>query len=383
MTSCPACTAFVGEPFLVRRNVPVHQNLVMATQEAALAVTRGDLEMVCCEGCGFVFNRAFDAGLLAYGDDYDNTQSHSPSFRAYMDELIRHLLEDCGVRDARIVEVGCGKGYFIRELVAADTSNVGWGFDPSYLGEEVVLDRRLEYRREFYGPGCESIRADVVVCRHVIEHVADPHALLTTVRSALALSPRARVFFETPELGWILRNRVSWDLFYEHCSLFTPGSLRTVFEHAGFEVDQVMLTFGDQYMWLEARLGEATTDALTTDAGNTPRLAREFAEAEAEWQQGWSERLAASTGKVAIWGAGAKGVTFANLVDPRNERIDCVVDVNPRKQGQFLPGTGHAIVAPEALGTRGVKRAILMNPNYRSENVELLRAAGLAVELEE
>ncbi len=346
----------------------------MKSVEAARGITRGTLDLAVCSECGFAFNRAFDDTLLAYGDDYDNTQGHSPSFASYTDGLVERI---GALGDARIVEVGCGKGQFIEKLVAASPDAVGWGFDPSYVGPEQVLDGRLTFRREFYGPGCEAILADVVVCRHVIEHVANPIALLESVRAALARSPEARVFFETPDLDWILDGVVVWDLFYEHCSLFTPASLRTAFERAGFEITQITNTFGGQYMWAEARV---RSTAITKQPGNTPELARQFAREETRLV----EQLQGSLGpKTAIWGAGAKGVTFANLADPTGELIDCLVDLNPHKQGHFIPGTGHAIVAPAALKERGVSRAILMNPNYRAENERLLGELGFDLALDD
>ena len=56
-------------------------------------------------------------------------------------------------------------------------------------------------------------------------------------------------------------------------------------------------------------------------------------------------------------------------------------DVNPRKQGCYLPGTGHVIVAPQALPQFDVAAAILMNPNYREEVRSLLRTSAMDVEL--
>lgn len=376
--SCPVCGA-TEVVFLTRTQVPVHQNLIMKTFEAARSIRRGTLEMAVCETCGFAFNRAFDASLLAYGDDYDNTQDHSPSFKSYTDGLVERLV-GLGVRDMRVVEVGCGKGQFIHRLVEAAPNTVGWGFDPSYVGPEEVLEGRLTFRREFYGPGCESLLADVVVCRHVIEHVANPLVLLEAVRAALALSPDARVFFETPSLDWILENVVVWDLFYEHCSLFTPGSLQTAFERAGFEVSEIATTFGGQYLWAEARV-TSRPHAPQLQPGRTPELARHFAREEARLVEQLQRSLAGP--KTAIWGAGAKGVTFANLADPTGTQIDCIVDLNPHKQGHFMPGTGHPIVAPVALGERGVKRAILMNPNYRDENQRLLSELALDIALDD
>ena len=86
-------------------------------------------------------------------------------------------------------------------------------------------------------------------------------------------------------------------------------------------------------------------------------------------------------GPVAIWGAGAKGVTLANLLDPLRERIACVVDLNPAKQGRFLPGTGHPIIGPHELEEFEVRTALVMNANYAQEIEALLRERDLRIEL--
>ncbi|MDD5107852.1 MAG: hypothetical protein PHC49_19830, partial [Desulfuromonadaceae bacterium] len=97
----------------------------------------------------------------------------------------------------------------------------------------------------------------------------------------------------------------------------------------------------------------------------------------------WLDKLSdlQQYGKIALWGAGAKGATFANLIDPACRLIDCIVDLNPNKQGGFVPGTGHPIIAPKELVKRNVRCAILMNPNYRSENMQLLAEANIAIDL--
>ncbi len=378
--TCPVCDSTHSIGFLHRYRVPVHQNLVMADRAGALAACRGELDMLVCEECGFVFNRAFDLAKLSYGQDYDNTQSHSAYFDTYLDQLVAQMVRVHGVRNANIVEVGCGKGHFLRKLVAASGSgNRGFGFDPSYVGPDTDLDGRLVFRRCFYDASCRDVPADVVVCRHVIEHVPDPNRLLRAVRSALANAPHARVFFETPCVEWVLRNRVVWDFFYEHCSLFSSASLRLAFERTGFTVERVTHVFGGQYLWLEARPSAATVPVCPSPgASATALLAHDFGIDEHRLRNAWMTRLAdlKLQGKLALWGAGAKGVTFANLVDPDRVTLDCVVDVNPNKQNCFIPGTGHRIVAPDALSDRDVRNVILMNPNYRQENLQLLQAAG-------
>jgi len=375
LTTCPVCGGGELEPFIFRTQVPVHQNRVFPTRQLARAATRGDLAMQVCRCCGFVFNRSFDASCLEYEQDYDNTQSHSGVFDDYLDRRVEDLVLRQGVRDAQVVEVGCGKGHFLRKLVAYPNSgNRGLGFDPSYRGPLSDLGARLRFERRFYDAQCAQIPADVVVCRHVIEHVGDPLALLRAVRAALSERPQARVFFETPCVQWIVRNKVVWDFFYEHCSLFCAASLQRAFELSGFDVLQVSHVFGDQYLWLEARpaigpdtgMGDRPHDGAASELAD---LALSHGASETSQLRLWSEALARwrIDGPVALWGAGAKGVTFAHLLDPHTQHIDCVVDINPSKQGGHVAGSGHAIVAPSELLRRHVSTVILMNPNYRGE----------------
>ncbi len=380
---CPVCESDAITPFLRRAGVPVHQNLVMEDQASARNITRGDLELAVCDQCGFGFNRTFDLSKLSYGDHYDNTQICSPSFNDHVTRLVRYLVVDRNVQNCRVIEVGCGAGLFLKALVEFEGSgNTGIGFDPAYTGPTDLLDGRLTFQKQYYGPECADASADIVICRHVIEHVPNPVVLLKTIREALIHSPRARVFFETPCLKWILRNETIWDLFYEHCSYFSLNSLTSAFEVAGFMVETRRHVFGGQYLWIEATLAP-NASVVRMEPGNVPSLARQFTTLEETLKRDWEAKIQdlAKKGNFALWGAGAKGVTLANLVDPQYQWIDCIVDLNPRKQGHYLPGTGHPIVAYQELPHRHVKTAVVMNPNYYDEIQELIDQARLHVSL--
>ncbi len=364
--NCPVCTAEKLEVFLRRENVPVHQNLLMDTYEDARAIERGDLVMCVCRRCGFVFNSAFEPEKLRYGNQYDNNQACSSVFQEHLDSLVDLLLNEKGVKNSTIVEVGCGQGQFIRRLIEEGEGNRGFGFDPSYSGPDEDLDGRLQFRRCYYDESCADIQADVVVCRHVIEHVPKPLDLLRSVRQALQNSANARVFFETPCVEWILENKVIWDFFYEHCSLFSPSSMRAAFEISGYTVNSVSHIFDGQYLWVDAVVGEVET---TLGAARTHKLAKEFSQNEIglidEWRRNISQLKVG--GEIALWGAGAKGTTFANLIDPDDEVLDCIIDINPNKQGKYIAGSGQKIVPPYDIGSRHIKKIIVMNPNYIEE----------------
>jgi hypothetical protein len=205
--------------------------------------------------------------------------------------------------------------------------------------------------------------------------------MLAALHAALERSPRAHVYFETPCVEWIFRNRVVWDIFYEHCSYFSAPSLSYAFARAGFSVREVKRVFEGQYLWLAATPARESQPPLTHNGD--PEQAREFARDFQAIVERWRAAAASAgaRGGVAAWGAGAKGVTLANLIDPDQTLMDCVIDLNPRKQGRFVPGTGHPIVSPQSAAQRGVRSALLMNPNYRRENETLIKAANLPIRL--
>ena len=87
----------------------------------------------------------------------------------------------------------------------------------------------------------------------------------------------------------------------------------------------------------------------------------------------------AANGTVWLWGAAAKGVTFALLVDPDGCQLAGAIDINPRKFGYFMPGTGLPIVSPSVL--QDGDTVIIMNPNYRAEITRCIGEMGITARL--
>ena len=377
---CPICEVKEGELFLQRENVPVQQHLLFEEEEAATNIARGKLSIAICHSCGFVFNAAFDPLLLTYDEKYENTQSFSPAFEAFLDDRINYLVKEKGVRNCRVIEVGCGKGYFLQKLIERG-NNSGVGFDPSYTGPLELLGGKLRFVRSFYDEKSADLVADVIICRHVIEHIAKPLDLLRVIHRTLVSSPTAQVFLETPDVKWILKGQVVWDFFYEHCSYFCPVSIKLAFESSGFLVEGIKNIFSEQYLWVEARAtSESRVSSSKEEVKFLTGLAQKFVEVDTKQLLYWKEELTKMKkgGNIAIWGAGAKGVTFSNMFDPHREWISCIVDLNPLKQNKYLPGTGHPIVSYQELAQQDIKSVIILNENYRQEIEVLLKKSGMS-----
>ena len=186
------------------------------------------------------------------------------------------------------------------------------------------------------------------------------------------------VWLETPRLEWIMERRAFWDIFYEHCSYFSMPVLAALVNRNGWRVTNHRSTFGAQYQWIEGSRNGGPSPSSVDDAGSVDGLRaslQAFGRAWASWKIAWRRRVEslADRGRCVVWGAGAKGVAFLNQIDSSAEVVHAIVDLNPRKQGRYVPGTGHAIVAPQRLQEIGPRTVLVANSNYLAEIREILR----------
>lgn len=363
--------------------VPVLCNVLHDTRSEALAAPSGWVSLFACHACGHVWNTAFDETLVDYGQRYENSLHFSPTFQGFVQELVAELVDDFGVRDGTVVEVGCGKGDFLAMLCRVG-GNSGIGFDPSYAGhQDPDAGRGLFVVAEPFPEVAQRLFADLVVTRHVLEHVADPLSFLRALTESVSQDGHPLQYHEVPNGQYLLERVALWDVIYEHPSHFTPRSLRLLLGSAGLEVDRMSASFGDQYLSAVCRGGRSVR-AEPSSNGTDDALVSRFAARSHDLMDSIDSSLGTALdagSQVALWGVGSKGVTFLNVVERASE-IHHVIDVNPRKHGRFVPLTGHRVDAPEALVGADVDLVLVMNLLYVEEVRATLRAAGVSCEVE-
>ncbi|MFO1051462.1 MAG: class I SAM-dependent methyltransferase [Planctomycetota bacterium] len=368
---CPACAGKNLRAVAATVALPVTSNVYPRSAEAARGVTRASLELWGCEDCGLLFNRAFDPRKLVYDAAYETSLHHSQSFRDYAAGLVAALQRSLPVRGATILEIGCGRGEFLALLQASDRRCIG--FDRSYDGT-LSGTTGLDLRARDFDPTRDPERGDLVICRHVLEHLSDPLPLAAVLRAAT--TPEGQVYVEVPSGEWTLRDGGVWDLIYEHCSYFTPRALEALLLRAGLVPQTIETAFGGQF--LRALCGQGAASSWHTPAPDA-HLFGDFAARLASVLRDWSRRMQEASARglrVAAWGAGSKAVTFLNAIEGA-DRIVCVVDQNPRKQGLHIAGTGCRIVAPKSLVRERPDLLLVMNPRYRDEIAATMRDLGL------
>jgi hypothetical protein len=204
---------------------------------------------------------------------------------------------------------------------------------------------------------------------------------LQSVCQAAGKRAGTAVFFEVPNALYTLRDLGIWDVIYEHCSYYSLPSLMRLFSETDFTAHEVYTTFGEQFLCLEAAVGARAVvevdgvSAITELRSLVDRFATHFRAKVTLWEQELN-RILVDGRRVVVWGAGSKGVTFLNTV-AGGRRISAVVDINPRKQGMFVAGTGQQIVPPEWLAQFPADTILVMNPLYRDEIQQQIAQLGM------
>ncbi len=381
---CPVCGGSL-EPLITIHDVPVHCNVLWDSAAKALAAPRGDLDLGFCPRCGHVYNSAFDPRLMEYTQSYENSLHFSPRFQQYASALADRLINTYAIRHKDVIDIGCGKGDFLA-MLCLQGDNKGVGFDPSYVPEimDAVSASRMEIVRDFYSPKYTAYSADLITCRHVLEHIRTPREFVRNVRDAVGGRTKSIVFFEVPNVMYTLRDLGIWDLIYEHCSYFSRWSLARVFAEEGFEVIGEEELYEGQFLGIDLKPVPPGTNVVPSVHAEAMReyIAAFVANYNTKvdyWHQVF-DTLRKRGKQAAVWGGGSKGTMFLNTLKP-GESVACMVDINPRKQGMFVAGAGHPVVSPEQLRAKSVSTVIIMNAIYRDEIQQQLGGLGLSPEL--
>ncbi len=382
---CPNCLEGTMDIFHTAGGVPTNSCILLATREEAMEYPKGDIALGFCEMCGFVGNTAFDPVLTEYSGRYEETQGFSPTFQRFHQGLADRLIEKFDLKDREILEIGCGKGEFLL-MLCADGKNRGVGYDPGYLADRhaPAPGENVRFVADFYTEECTDTAADFVCCKMTLEHIPETQEFVRMVRLAQGDRP-AEIFFMIPEASRILQDCSFEDVYYEHCSYFSPHSLERLFRAAGFFPTEIGNEYDGQYL---------TIAASTADSGQGPQAGPEQLAELTGWVEGfpklfasqlefWRGRLDSwrADGKTAvIWGSGSKGVSFLTTLG-LDDGIAGAVDINPHRQGYFMPGTGHRIFGPDDLVELKPDVVIVMNPIYREEIAADLAKRGLTPEI--
>ena len=378
----PATVADLGD-------VPAQDGLLWPDRDAAVAAPTGRVAYAACDACGHVWNVNFDASLLVFDPAYDINLAHSPTYRDYLDAEAERLIGRYHLhgRDFRILEAGCGKGDFLDALRRAGDVTC-YGFDPTFDpgAGRFAADEAVTVVADFLTDEhlADLPPVDLVVCRGVVQYFRNPRSFLGLLRRACRGRP-VPLYLEVPSGDHFLRGPCVWNVGYEYANWYTTESMMHLLEAAGYRVADVSRRFaGGQNLTADSLPAEGAAATHMRRIDHIVPLLDCFAEAHDATVAEWSVRLDnwfADGERVALWGCGNRGIHLLNRCDRDADRVGLCVDINPRRQGRFVPTTGHAVESPDALRAFDPTVLVVSHDAYADEIARDVAAMGLTPQL--
>jgi hypothetical protein len=340
-TTCPACGHHVAAPFYDGGKQPLATVGWPKTSEEARCMPVLPLDFVRCTLCGHVFNTSFDYNQVPYAKTEYLTFNRGSLWIDFLNSVaaeVRRRLPPAPV----VVEIGYGDGRFLDALSKDCPRGRFIGFDP-HGAPAAAEGSPLELRRELFDPGSHlaALRPDLIVSRHVLEHLGDPLGFVQHISLAAAcLDQRPLMYLEVPCIDRALETGRTEDFFYEHNSHFTTASFCRMLDRTGARLETLGHGYDGEVVYAFVRLdarGELVRNGLA---------ALNFLAQADRSRQTISAQLTSlheSGKRVAFWGGTGRAAAFINSHDADAGRFPIVVDSDAAKAGTYVPGAGQLI----------------------------------------
>jgi SAM-dependent methyltransferase len=325
------------------------------------------LRVLICDNCWLVQTEDYAAADELFDPDYAYFSSFSPSWLKHSETYVNAMVERFEL-DAQsyVVEVAANDGYLLQYVV--DAGIPCYGVEPTASTAAAAREKGIEIVEEFFGEEVgrrlagEGRAADLTAANNVLAHVPDINDFVKGFTQIL--KPNGVSTFEFPHLGLLVSQGLFDTIYHEHYSYLSLIAVNRIFAESGLTVFDVehLTTHGGSLRVFAQRSDTGTrpiTDAVTTllaeeeAAGvNTLAYYGGFQARVDEMRAGllaFLDQAEADGKSVAAYGAAAKGNTLLNYSGVKADRVLFVVDANPHKQGQFLPGSRIPIVDEAAI----------------------------------
>ncbi len=376
ITTCPACGHHVAEPFFDGGEQPLATIAWPASAAEAASLPRLPLDFVQCVRCTHVFNVAFDYDNVPYSTKPNLMFNRAVAWSAYLRDVQDRIAARLPERPV-VVEIGHGDASFLAALAERRPAGRFVGFDPHGASGKAGA---IELLARLFVPAVhvEELRPDIVIARHVLEHLESPVAFLQAIAFAAARSGRdVRAYLEVPCVDRLATTGRTVDLYYEHPSQFTTRSFTAMLEASGGRVESLDHAYDREVVSAFVALRAPEGDCAVA------RTSRDWLAAAARGREAIAAQLAAIAaggGGVAIWGGTGKSAAFMHRYGCDALRFPLVVDSDASKAGTFVPGTGQEIRFRDWLKDHPV-RTLIVPPQWRAADiVREMRREGIRAE---
>ena len=341
------------------------------------------LRALVCGNCFLVQLEEFETPEAIFSD-YAYFSSYSSSWLEHSRRYSTQMIERLGLdEDSHVVEIASNDGYLLQFFHERQIPVLG--IEPAVNVAEVALQKGIPTLVEFFGEDtARSLAgdspADLLLGNNVLAHVPDLNDFVGGMK--ILLKQGGVITMEFPHLMRLI-DANQWDtIYHEHFSYFSFLTVSRVFEAHGlrlFDVEELP-THGGSLRVYGCHAGDESKPE-TPVAHSLRERERAAGYERLETYLGYSRRveqdkrqilsflidLKGQGLRIAGYGAPAKGNTLLNYCGVRSDFIDYTCDLNPHKQGHFLPGSHIPIRSPDVIREDKPDVVLIMPWNLKDE----------------
>ena len=348
------------------------------------------LRVLVCQHCWLAQTEDHAGREALFTDSYAYFSSYSSSWLAHARQYVQDMRARLGLGAAStVVEVAANDGYLLQYVQQAGIPC--YGIEPTASTAAAARARGIAITERFFGVAladelaAQGRQADLIAANNVLAHVPDINDFVAGF--ARLLKPTGVATFEFPHLLRMVQGCQFDTAYHEHYSYLSLTAVQRIFATNGLVVVDVqeLPTHGGSLRVFAAR-ADATAHPQASPEG-AARVAQLLATEAAAGLLGegfYSDfqpqalrikrellsfllQCQVEGLTVGAYGAAAKGNTLLNFAGVRPDLLPYVVDKNPAKQGQYLPGSRIPIVDEAHLRAHRPDRVLILPWNLRDE----------------
>ena len=320
--------------------------------------------------------------------DYAYFSSYSQTWlkhcQNYTNQIISRFKLDS---NKNVIEIASNDGYLLKYFKKANIPVLG--IEPAVNVAQAAEASGVPTIKKFFDSelakqlSTENEKADLLICNNVLAHVPNLNEFIAGLK--ILLKPEGVITLEFPSLNKLIELNQFDTIYHEHFSYFSCLTVEKIFSHHGlslFDIDELNTHGGSFRIYIQHQ--ENTGNPISENVSRIKLMEKNKGldklssylnfkkQVEKTKQQLYSflTEMKKQGKTIAAYGAPAKGNTLLNYCNIGNDLIDYTVDLNPGKQGHFLPGTHIPIFHPEKIKDTKPDYILILPWNIKTEIME-------------
>ena len=380
--NCRGCGTALSLTFLDLGVSPIANNLVEIENFSDEDV-KFPLHVMTCQICSLVQLSEVIPREILFPSNYTYFSSYSSSWlqhsKSYAEKMISYM--ELNQSDL-VVEIASNDGYLLQFFTNADIQVLG--IEPAAGVAKAAIAKGIPTQIVYFGEStaielAKGKKPKLMIANNVLAHVPDLHDFIKGF--SILIHDEGIITFEFPHLLNLIKNSQFDTIYHEHYSYLSVSALTPLFAKYGLKIVDIekLLTHGGSLRLYVAKnssswnVHDSVQKIVEKESQYDPRKKEVYGVLQESTKKIKTDLLSTLKKykrdglKISAYGAAAKGVTLLNYCEINSDLIDYVVDLNPNKQGRFIPGSLIPIVDSKMLDTNPPDVLLILPWNLTNE----------------